>query len=101
MALHGEALMSGIRELAASHGLPLRVQGLPMAFHASFGDSGDVRDFRDLQRLDASRYRRFATRLIEEGVWVAGRGIWYVSAAHGEREVEVTLERARAALAGA
>ena len=97
----GSQLMDALRELAAGASLPLRVRGLPVAFHASFGDDGDVRDFRDLQRLDAQRYRGFAVRLVEEGVWVAGRGIWYVSAAHGEREVEVTLERTRAALVGA
>jgi glutamate-1-semialdehyde 2,1-aminomutase len=96
----GSQVMDALRELAAAASVPLQVRGLPVAFHASFGD-GEVRDFRDLQRLDAQRYRRFAARLVEEGVWVAGRGIWYVSAAHGEREVEVTLERARAALAGA
>ena len=36
---------------------------------------------------------------MEAGVWVAARGIWYLSAAHGERELEVTLERAERALA--
>jgi glutamate-1-semialdehyde 2,1-aminomutase len=87
--------------LADEASVPLRVRGLPAAFHASFGDDGEVRDFRDLQRLDAARYRRFAYRLVDAGVWVAGRGIWYISAAHGERELEVTLERTRAALAGA
>ncbi|HEY3185328.1 MAG TPA: aminotransferase class III-fold pyridoxal phosphate-dependent enzyme [Gaiellaceae bacterium] len=97
----GAELMTGLRELAAEASVPLRVRGLPAAFHASFGDDGDVRDFRDVQLLDAARYRRLAEALVGQGVWVAARGIWYVSAAHGEREVEVTLERARAALAGA
>jgi glutamate-1-semialdehyde 2,1-aminomutase len=96
----GSQLMSALGELADEASVPLTVRGLPAAFHASFGD-GEIRDLRDLQRLDAERYRRFARRLVEEGVWVAGRGIWYVSAAHGERELEVTLERARLALDGA
>jgi glutamate-1-semialdehyde 2,1-aminomutase len=38
------------------------------------------------------------TLLIENGVWVAGRGIWYLSAAHDDQEIEVTLDRAEAAL---
>jgi glutamate-1-semialdehyde 2,1-aminomutase len=97
----GSQLMATLRELADHASVPLRIRGLPAAFHASFGDDGEVRDFRDLKRLDAERYRRFASRLVDAGVWVAGRGIWYVSAAHGERELEVTLERTRAALAGA
>ncbi|MPY85940.1 MAG: aminotransferase class III-fold pyridoxal phosphate-dependent enzyme, partial [Actinophytocola sp.] len=34
---HGNQLMAGIRDLGAAHDLPLRVAGLPMAFHVSFG----------------------------------------------------------------
>jgi glutamate-1-semialdehyde 2,1-aminomutase len=96
----GTALIEGLRKVSRERGWPLRLQGLPMAFHAGFGDEEkEVFDYRSLQRLDANLYRRLAGLLVEEGVWVAPRGIWYVSAAHGEREVEVTLERAGTALA--
>jgi glutamate-1-semialdehyde 2,1-aminomutase len=89
----GDRLMKELGKLG------LRVQGLPMAFHVSFGDADVVvSDYRSLQRCDADLYRLLARLLIDEGVWVAGRGVWYVSAAHGDREVEVTLERVAAAL---
>jgi glutamate-1-semialdehyde 2,1-aminomutase len=101
LQLVGSALMDGLRELAAEASVPLRVQGYPVAFHVSFGDDGDVFDLRSLQRLDAGRYRRLAGRLVDAGVWVAARGIWYLSAAHGGRELEVTLERAAGALTNA
>ena len=94
----GQRLMDGLDEVSREVGKPLRLQGLPMAFHASFGEDTDVREFRDLQRLDLDRYRKLAERLVEAGVWVAARGVWYVSAAHGDRELEVTLERVEAAL---
>jgi glutamate-1-semialdehyde 2,1-aminomutase len=97
----GTALMDGLRALAADASVPLHVQGFPCAFHVSFGDGGDVVDLRTLQRLDAERYRQLAERLVAAGVWVAARGIWYVSAAHGRRELDVTLERAADAFAGA
>lgn len=93
----GTTLMDGLRKLGEASGLPLQVQGLPMAFHVSFGD-GAVTDYRSLQTRDADRYRKLADALVAEGVWVARRGVWYVSAAHGEDEVEITLERAEAAL---
>ena len=35
----------------------------------------------------------FATRLAEHGLWLAQRGIWYVSAAHGDEDLADTLER--------
>lgn len=95
----GNELMKGLAELARARSLPLRVQGLPMAFHVSFADEDvEVHDLSGLRRLDTERYRRFAQRLIDAGVWVAARGIWYVSAAHAQRELDVTLERFAAAL---
>ncbi len=93
----GTTLIEGLRQLGEAAGLPMQVQGLPMAFHASFG-VGEVTDFRSLQTRDGELYRRLADALVREGVWVARRGVWYVSAAHGEPEVEITLERAEAAL---
>ncbi len=94
----GEGLMRGLSEVAAATGAGLRIQGLPAAFHVSFGEDVEIYDFRGLERLDTARYARLAHRLAEEGVWVAARGIWYVSAAHGDREVDVALDRVRAAL---
>jgi glutamate-1-semialdehyde 2,1-aminomutase len=96
---HGQALMAGLVEVGARHGQPLRVQGLPMAFHASFGPPEPVRDYRGLRELDLDRYAAFATVLADHGVWVAGRGIWYVSAAHGDQELSAALDRVDQALA--
>lgn len=94
----GRRLMQGLEEIGRQAGVPLRLRGLPMAFHVSIGDVAEVWDHRDLERLDADRYRRLVDRLVSHGVWVAGRGIWYLSAAHGDHEVDVTLERTEAAL---
>lgn len=89
---HGTALMAGIRDLASSYDLPLRVSGLPVAFHVSFGDA-DVTDYRSLQRLDLDRYAQLADDLVEHGIWVARRGVWYVSASHGPEELTAALKR--------
>lgn len=89
---HGTALMTGIRDIGAAHGLPIRVAGLPAAFHVSFGDV-DVFDYRSLQDLDLARYAHLAGALVEHGIWVAARGVWYVSASHGPEELETTLHR--------
>ncbi|MFV2063133.1 MAG: aspartate aminotransferase family protein [Chloroflexota bacterium] len=99
LAVIGGTLMDGLQELGQRFSLPLHVQGLPMAFHVSFGEA-DATDYRSLQALDATRYRSLAEQLVDHGVWVARRGIWYLSAAHGVREVEVALERSEAALSG-
>lgn len=93
---HGTKLMAGIREIGESLGEPLRVEGLPMAFHVSFGDT-EVTDYRGLRRLRLDRYASLAQVLVEHGVWVARRGIWFVSAAHGPAEFDDALTRVHAA----
>ena len=97
---HGLALMDGLTELGRKHGLPLRVQGLPMAFHASLGEDPEpFHDYEGLQRRDLAGYAELAKLFARYGVWVAGRGIWYVSAEHGPDELAETLSRLDAALA--
>jgi glutamate-1-semialdehyde 2,1-aminomutase len=97
LARVGDRLMTELSALGRDVGLI--VQGLPMAFHASFGpEAAEVRDYRSVKALDAARYRKLAELLWDEGVWVAARGIWYLSAAHGDGEVDTTLERVSAAL---
>ena len=65
----------------------------PMAFHVVVRRRGRDR-LPDAPGASTRRaIGRSSERLVDHGVWVARRGIWYVSAAHGQREVEVALER--------
>lgn len=59
------------------------------SFHVSFG-SEDLTDYRG--------YADLASVLVEHGIWVAARGIWYVSAAHSHVELDAALSRFEAAL---
>lgn len=93
----GTRLKSGLAALADDHGIPLNVQGLPMAFHAGVGQ-GPLTSYDDLSKLDGARYEELVLTLIEHGVWLAGRGIWYLSTAHDEADVDETLERVDAAM---
>jgi glutamate-1-semialdehyde 2,1-aminomutase len=95
-------LTKGLHEVAEENSIPLRIQGVPGAFHASLSATDvEVCEYRDLDRLDAHGYLDLADRMIASGIWVSGRGIWYLSSRHGEREVEVTLDRCREAFAAA
>jgi len=93
--------MDGLRRLGDENGLPLTVQGLPMAFNVSFGTPAVAHDYRETLLRDRARYQRLAVRLASAGVWLAGRGIWYLSAAHGDREIETALSRVAETLAQA
>jgi glutamate-1-semialdehyde 2,1-aminomutase len=101
VAEHGDAVIDGLRKLAQQYEVPLRVSGLPMAFHCSLSTAGgEPREARDVWAGDTVGYARLAGALIASGVWVAARGIWYVSAAHGETELAAVLERVDATLSG-
>lgn len=99
MAEHGSQLMNALSALAVEHGLPLRIQGLPMAFHIRWDGPAIVHDYRSLLQSDGARYVRLAERLCDWGVWLANRGIWYVSGAHGPAELDETIERCAGAFA--
>lgn len=94
----GEELIAGLRALFARRGVPLQVRGLPAAFHVAFDTDAPVRAYRDLLRMDAARYRILAGHARAAGVWLAGRGIWYVSAAHDAGTTADALARMDAAI---
>jgi glutamate-1-semialdehyde 2,1-aminomutase len=96
---HGTALMETIGKLGSRHGLSLNVQGLPAAFHVSLGGPAPFQDHSGLAELDLAGYADLAHTLADHGVWVAPRGIWYVSAAHGDEELQAATTRIDAALA--
>lgn len=94
----GTLLMEGLRAVAADHDVPLTIQGFPAAFHASIARSAsDLSPYHDYaqlqQRRDLQAYARLSRLFTEHGVWVAARGIWYVSAAHTRDDVAETLGR--------
>ena len=95
---YGSDLMKAISQIGADHGHQLNVHGFPMAFHVSFGQA-KVIDWRTLQDLDLDQYERFSRGLVDSGIWVTGRGVWYSSAAHGDNELADVLERFDQAIA--
>ena len=95
----GQQLIDGIREIAHRLALPVLVQGLPTAFHVSFTEAEVIKDYRDYVTVcDKDRYSDFTVALLEEGLRLSARGIWYISAAHTTKHVAKTLESVENAL---
>jgi glutamate-1-semialdehyde 2,1-aminomutase len=89
---HGEALRRGIVELGRRHGVPVQASGVGAAFTVHFTEKLELQDYRDTFQDDRERLRRFLFRALQEGVYIVPDGRFYVSAVHGEREVEQTLD---------
>jgi glutamate-1-semialdehyde 2,1-aminomutase len=89
----GAALESGLRAPGVT---VQRVGGMLTVF---FRD-GAVRDLGEAQTSDTERYGAFFRHMLEHGIYVAPSQFeaMFVSTAHGELEVERTVEAARAFL---
>lgn len=95
----GTRLRDGLVETASNHGYPLVAQGPGPVFFGWISDRPAIRSFRDHLQADHATYARFAEILLDEGVRVIPGGRWYVSAAHTQDDVAITLEAADRAFA--
>lgn len=95
----GRLLMEGLEQAAAAAGVPMRVTGFGAAFSVHFTELDYLSCYRDCLRDDAERLQRFLRGMLDEGIYLLPDGRFYVSAAHGEDEVEQTLQAAARVLA--
>ena len=89
----GRALMSGIGGICAEEGLACHVIGHPSMFGVFFGDDAPT-DFRDTVGHDADLYETVVIGMIGRGVMPTDDGLepWFLSAAHSDEDVAVTLQ---------
>jgi glutamate-1-semialdehyde 2,1-aminomutase len=86
--LYGQKLMEGIRQAAAETNQNLLVQGPGPMFHTGFTNLSRVNDYRDTLSYDRDKLGKFIAGMHNRGVRVIGRGLWYISAAHTERDID-------------
>jgi len=94
----GERLMAGLRTAAREAGLALLVDGIGPAFQTYFTSEEAVRDYRDFARIDRVTATRFHSELQDRGVNIVPRGLWLMSTAHTDADIDETLQAATAAL---
>ncbi|MGW4798504.1 aspartate aminotransferase family protein [Nonomuraea sp. NPDC004297] len=94
----GRALMDGFAEAARKAGVPLLVDGPGPVFQTYFTD-GQVRDYRDFAATDRARMLRLHAALLERGVNMVPRGLWFLSAAHTDDDIADTVAAFADALA--
>lgn len=90
-------LTDGLAAAAADAGIALSVEQRGGMFGFVFTDSGPVRSFAQVAAADIERFRAFFHGMLDEGVYLAPSAFeaGFVSAAHGESEIEQTLGAAR------
>jgi glutamate-1-semialdehyde 2,1-aminomutase len=90
-------LTDGLATAAADAGIALSVEQQGGMFGFIFTDAGPVRSFAQVAAADVDRFKAFFHGMLDEGVYLAPSAFeaGFVSAAHGEAEIEQTLSAAR------
>src|SRR3972149_5212228 len=92
----GEQLMNGLVALAHKLGINVLIQGVGPMFHLGFTSQPAILDYRSFLQCDQELYRQFADMLLEDGVRVLSRGMWYLSTAHTPEDIEFTVRAVEA-----
>ena len=95
-------LVAGMREIAARLGVPFTADYAGSMF-GFFFRAEPVRSFADARGSDAAMFRRFFHAALSHGVYFAPSPFEaaFMSAAHGDAEIDATLERVERAMAEA
>ena len=90
-------LTDGLAAAAAGTGVALCVEQQGGMFGFVFAESGPVRSFAQVAAADVERFKAFFHGMLNEGVYLAPSAFeaGFVSAAHGESEIEQTVAAAR------
>ncbi len=93
-------LVDGILEQAQQAGIPLTANRVGAMFGLFFTDADQVSDFAGATACDQERFKAFYHAMLKRGVYLAPSAFeaGFVSAAHGDAEIDATIAAAGEAL---
>ena len=94
----GLRLMTGLRESAERHGVPMLVDGPGPVFQTYLTDQAAVTDYRSFAACDRAAMARFHAGLYAAGINIVPRGLWFLSTEHTDEQVDETIAAADAVL---
>lgn len=96
----GNELMEGLRGAAEKHNINILVQGPGPMFNTAFTNLPAIKDYRDALSADRQQLGAFIAGMHRRGIRVIGRGLWYISAAHTQEDIQHAIATADEVLAG-
>ncbi len=92
-------LAAGIQEIFTEKGVPHTVNRIGSLLSVFFQE-GPVTCYEEAAQADKEAFGAFFGRMLDNGVYLAPSPFeaWFVSAAHGEQDIEMTLEAMRKSL---
>jgi len=89
-------LVTGLADAAAGHGIALQTEFRGGMFGFVFSADGPIRSYAQVAGADVKRFRKFFHAMLKRGVYLAPSAFeaGFVSAAHGDNEIDATLRAA-------
>ncbi len=89
-------LVEGVSRRAAEAGIPLTANSVGAMFGFFFTDAPTVSNFSQVSACDTQRFGKFFNAMLKQGVYLAPSAFeaGFVSQAHGEEELTLTLDAA-------
>ncbi|MDT8398848.1 MAG: glutamate-1-semialdehyde 2,1-aminomutase [Pseudomonadales bacterium] len=89
-------LLSGLRDIATAAGIPFTTTQVGGMFGCFFSEDHAISSFKQVMSCNAGRFRHYFHQMLDKGIYLAPSAYeaGFVSAAHGEDEIQKTLEAA-------
>jgi glutamate-1-semialdehyde 2,1-aminomutase len=96
-----EKLAKGLKQVADEAGVPMTTSHVGGMFGLFFTDEDQVDYYEQVANSDQERFKKFFHLMLDRGVYLAPSAFeaGFVSAEHGDAEIEHTLNAAREAMA--
>jgi glutamate-1-semialdehyde 2,1-aminomutase len=97
LALRTRQLADGLQQAATEAGVALATEAMGGMFGVVFSSDGPIRRYAQIAAADVGRFRRFFHGMLAENIYFAPSAFeaGFVSAAHGDEEIGMTLDAAR------
>ena len=94
-------LLAGLQEQADKAGVPFHTAQVGGMYGLFFTEQDRIERFDQVMKCDTERYGRFFHAMLNEGVYLAPSAFeaGFISNAHGEKEIEATINAAKRAFA--
>lgn len=96
---HTETMLTGLQERAKAAGIPFTTNQVGGMFGCFFSTEEKVTRFDQVMACNVEQFRKYFHLMLDNNVYLAPSAFeaGFVSAAHGSREIEVTLDAAEKA----
>ncbi len=95
------ALLDGLQEKADQAGIPFTTNQVGAMFGCFFSEEQHISQFSQVMNCNTERFKNYFHTMLENGVYLAPSAFeaGFVSSAHGDKEIQLTLDAAEKAFA--